>query len=126
MVTANKNVLLVDDDPNILSAILRSFRKEEFQVYTAHSGEEAVDILKRTKIDAIVTDESMKGMKGTELLCWVTQYFPDLPRIILTGQPNLPSMEKAINEAGVFRYLTKPIPHEQLAVTIHEALASAN
>ena len=118
------NVLLVDDDPNILSAMIRSFRRETFQVFTAHSGEEAMDIIKRTRVDAIVTDENMKGMRGTELLCWVREHLPEIPRIVLTGQPNLPSMETAINQAGVFRYLTKPFPHEQLAHTIHDALNS--
>ena len=115
-------VLFVDDDTFILSALIRSFHHHPFEVFTAHSAEEAMDILKRTKIDALVSDESMRGMKGTELLSWVSSYFPEMPRMILTGQPNVPSMQKAINEAGVFRYLTKPIQHEQLGEIILEAL----
>ena len=120
--TMKPNVLLVDDDRFILSALIRSFRHEPFQVFTAHSAEEATEILKRTKVDVIVSDEAMRGMKGTELLTWVAEHFPEVPRIILTGQPSVPSMQSAINKAGVFRYLTKPIEHVELANIVNEAL----
>lgn len=115
-------VLFVDDDANILSALIRSFHKQPFQVYTARSAEDAKDVLKRTGIHAIVTDESMPGTNGTELLSWVAKHFPEMPRIILTGQPSFPSMETAINDAGVYKYLTKPIDHTTLAEVVLDAL----
>ena len=115
-------VLLVDDDVNILHGYLRAFRKHNFQLYTAHSAEEAYDALKRIKTDAVVSDECMKGERGTELLAWVAQYFPDTVRIILTGQPSVPSMTSAINESSVFRYLLKPIDPAELAEVIQHGL----
>jgi len=115
-------VLFVDDDQLLLNAFMRSFHKEPFMVYTAQSAEEAQEILKRTTINMVVSDEAMRGMKGTELMKWVAEYYPEMPRIILTGQPSFPSIQSAINEAGVFRYLTKPIDYATLALLINDTL----
>ena len=117
----NPIVLFVDDDQLILSAFIRSFRGSPFDVFTARSSEEAIEIMKRTRVDVVVTDEKMKGLRGTELLCWVSAYFPDTIGIILTGQPDVPSMTRAINDARVYRYLTKPINLIDLSETILEA-----
>ncbi|MEM7455852.1 MAG: response regulator [Planctomycetota bacterium] len=111
-------VLFVDDDPNILRAFMRSFHNQNFEFFTARSAEEAIGIFKRHHVDVIVSDESMPGMNGTELLGWVSQNFPEVKRIILTGQPTFPSMEKAINDCGVSKYLSKPIDHAELASAI--------
>ena len=119
-------VLFVDDDTFILSGFIRSFHKEAFQVFTAHSAEEAMDILKRTDINVIVSDEKMGGMDGTDLLCWVVNNFPHIPRIILSGRPDVPTMQRAINDAKVYRYLTKPANCEYLANTIRQAIAESD
>lgn len=118
-------VLFVDDSPEILQGFQRSLRQQPFQILVACSAEDAMDLLKRSGVDVVVSDESMKGMKGTELLCWVAEHFPDTARIVLTGQPSVPSMQTAINDAGVFRYLVKPIRDFDLAMAIHDAIESA-
>ena len=118
-------VLLVDDDTNILHGYARRFRDYEFELYTARSAEEAMDIMKRHKIDVVISDECMKGMRGTEFLAWAARNFPETSRIILTGQPSVPSMEAAINESGVFRYLMKPVDAPALAETIFSSLAAS-
>ena len=118
----NPVVLFVDDDQLILSAFIRSFNKKPVDVFTARSAEEAMGILKRTRVDVVVTDERMKGIKGTELLLWASAYFPRTPGIVLTGQPDIPSMARAINDARVYRYLTKPVNAEDLFATIIQAL----
>ena len=117
-----QNVLLVDDDPNILRALIRSFRNEPFQMFTAHSAEEAIDILKRTRVDVVVSDESMPGISGTEMLVWVAKHFPEIPRVIITGNPTFPGIQNAVNNAGVYKYLTKPVQHHELATVIHDAI----
>lgn len=119
-------VLFVDDNPAILQGFRRSLRNQPFQLLTAPSAENAMDLLKRGGVDVIVSDESMKGMKGTELLCWVAEHYPGTARLMLTGQPSVPSMQTAINQAGVFRYLVKPIQEMDLAMAIHDALDSAS
>lgn len=118
-------VLLVDDDVNILHGYARRFREYDFKLYTARSAEEAIEIMKRNKIDVVVSDECMKGMRGTEFLTWVAEHFPETSRIILTGQPSVPSMETAINQSGVFRYLMKPVDAMSLAETILASVAAS-
>lgn len=115
-------VLFVDDNPEVIRGIVRVLRNQPFQILSAHSAEDAMDLLKRSGVDVVVSDESMKGMNGTEFLCWVAEHFPDTVRIMLTGQPSVPSMQTAINEAGVFRYLVKPVREFELAMTIRDAI----
>ena len=115
-------VLFVDDHPEILQGISRVLRNQPYDILLAHSAEDAISMLKRTTIDVIVSDEAMKGMRGTEFLCWAAEHFPDTVRIMLTGQPSVPSMQTAINNAGVFRYLVKPVRDYELTMTIQDAL----
>ncbi len=115
-------VLLVDDDENLLHGLVRSLREQPYQVYTATSGEEARWVLKRQRIDAVVADEQIPGLSGTDLLAWVADYFPDCMRILLTGHPSVAIAVRAVNEGSVFRLFTKPCREFELAVAIREAL----
>ena len=120
----NSTVLFVDDDPAILSALVRLLHKQPYEVLVAHSAEDAMDMLRRFEVDVVVSDEMMKGMRGTEFLSWVANHYPDTVRLVMTGQPSVPSMQTAINDVGVFRYLTKPVRDFDLAMTIRDALES--
>jgi len=115
-------VLFVDDEPNVLRGLARALRQQPFTTCTARSAEEAMDILKAHRVDLIVSDENMPGTCGTKLLAWVADNFPEVPRIILTGQPSVPSALRAINEGGVYRYFTKPGNIVELALAIREGL----
>ncbi len=95
-------VLLVDDEPNLLRGLTRALRHHPYRIYTARSAEEAIDILKAHKVDLVVSDENMPGMCGTEFLSWVTDHLPEVTRIILTGQPNIPSALNALDEGRVY------------------------
>lgn len=116
-------VLLVDDEPNIIHGYARHFRKSKFKTFTAHSAEEAMDILKRTTVDVVVSDQYMKEMKGTELLGWIREHFPKTVRIVLTGSQSEITVTEA-SESDVFRYLTKPTSHEELAQAINDGLVA--
>ena len=115
-------VLLVDDEPNLLRALTRALRQQPYHINTARSAEEAMDILKAHRVDLIVSDENMPGICGTKFLSWVADHFPEVMRIILTGQPNVPSAIRAINEGKVFRYFTKPCDIVELALAIRHGL----
>ena len=117
-----QTVLLVDDDANLLHGLTRVLRNQPCRLFTAHSAEEAIDILKAHPVDLIVSDEYMPGMPGTEFLSWVAQQLTEVVRIVLTGQPNVPSLVRAINEGQVFRFLTKPCNDVELALVIREGL----
>ena len=115
-------VLLVDDEPNVLHGLTRALWQQPFRTCTARSAEEAMAILKAHRVDLVVSDENMPGIRGTEFLCWVANKFPEVMRIILTGQPNVPSAILAINEGRVYRYFTKPCDIVELTLAIRHGL----
>lgn len=118
-------VLLVDDEPSVTSGLRLALRKEPWRIETADSAAAALAMLERTTFDAVVSDERMPGMSGSELLVRVRERWPGTVRVILSGQSSLESAVRAINEAGIHRFLLKPCPPEEVALTIHELLEAA-
>lgn len=116
------HVLLVDDEPNFLNSMVRSLRREDFILYTANSGQDALALLQENRIDVIVTDEMMPGMHGSDLISIVREQYPDIMCILLTGFASLDAALKAINNGEVYRFLTKPCEVADLAMTITTAL----
>lgn len=115
-------VLLVDDDPAVTDALRRALFAKPFRVVTANSGEEALRRCRQGDIDAVVADEQMPGMAGSELLARVRVEAPGAARLILTGHASIDAVIRAINEGGVTRYLRKPCPPPVLAREIEFAL----
>lgn len=117
-----RNILLVDDDEKLLAGLTRALHKQPFRIYTARNGEEAILVLKARDVDVIVSDERMPGMSGSELLNWVADNCPEVMRIVLTGHAETDMAIRAINEAGVCYFFTKPCNEARLAVAIHKAI----
>lgn len=115
-------VLLVDDDSNILNGLVRALRHQPFEIFTARSGEEAMDVLKRRNVDVVVADEQMPGISGSDLLAWIAEHFPETTRIVLTGHPTAETAIRAINEGTVYRFFTKPCNPVDLALAIRRSL----
>jgi DNA-binding NtrC family response regulator len=115
-------VLLVDDEPNILYAAMRNLNEQPFLMLTATDAESARLVLRTKRVDLIVTDQNMPGESGTQLLKWVAEHLPDVVRIVLTGQQSVDVAVRAINEAGVFRFLQKPCSPVDLAMAIRQGL----
>ncbi len=113
-----QNVLFVDDEANVLNALRRSLRREEFQVYLAQGPEEAMDLLKDKDIDVIVSDHMMPSMDGLTFLKMVKNLYPRIVRILLTGHADLQMAIQAINEGEVSRFLTKPWNDLELKMTL--------
>lgn len=122
----NHTVLLVDDEPNILSGLTRLLHKEPYTILTANTAEQAAAVLAERSIDLIVCDEEMPGMSGTEFLVRVADQYPDVIRIVLTGHPSLPAVLRAINEGKIYHFFTKPCNEIDLAITIRNALGQKN
>ncbi|WP_367190446.1 HD domain-containing phosphohydrolase [Burkholderia sp. Ed8] len=116
------SILLVDDEPNVLSALRRVLRPTGYDVLTADSGEAALAILASTEIDLIVSDMRMPHMSGAEFLARARALHPDTMRILLTGYAEIASVVQAVNEGGVYRYLNKPWDDHDLLLTIEQAL----
>jgi EAL domain-containing protein (putative c-di-GMP-specific phosphodiesterase class I)/CheY-like chemotaxis protein len=118
-----KSLLLVDDEVNIVSSLKRLFRREGYEIYTAYSGQEGLDILQNKQIDVIISDQRMPNMTGVEFLRLVKQTYPETIRIVLSGYTELTSVTDAINEGAVFRFLTKPWEDEKLLEYINKAFS---
>ncbi len=102
-----RRVLVVDDEPCVLSSIERVLRRE-FEVCVATSGPEALQMLAEREIPILVTDQRMPGMTGVELLAETHRCAPLTIGILLTGYSDLPAVIEAINIGQVFRYREKP------------------
>lgn len=117
------DVLLVDDEENILRSLQRLLMDEEFEVHTATSGEEGLDILRNNRtIGLIISDQRMPGMNGAEFLKQSRDIQPNAIRMLLTGYSDLKDTIDAINLGGAYRYISKPWEDEELINIIHEAL----
>src|SRR5258708_28569397 len=116
-----EKILCVDDDLNILLALQRQLRKQ-LQLYSALGAEKALAAIERdSPYAAIVTDLQMPGLNGLELLARVKEISPDMVRIMLTGQADLSTAIRAVNQGSIFRFLTKPCSTEEMTVTLEAA-----
>ncbi len=115
-------VLLVDDDARVTEALQRVLSQEGYEISSANSAEEALEILRQKSVDVIVSDEQMPGLSGSEFLTIVRHSYPDIVRIILTGQASLEAALRAINKGEVYRFLTKPCNRQDLANAIEHGL----
>jgi len=115
-------VLVVDDERNVVSALRRALRPQGFEVLTAFSGEEAMEILAREPVDAIVCDMRMPGISGAEVLRESRVLAPDAVRILLTGYADVSATVKAVNEGEIFRFMVKPWEDVILVQGLREGL----
>lgn len=115
-------VLLVDDEPLALEALVRSLRRQPWRILTAPDAASALAHLAGGSVQAVVTDHDMPGRDGLDLLREVRQRWPDTVRCILTGKATLEMALAAINQDEVHRFFVKPCPTEELAAGIHQGL----
>ena len=121
----NKNILIVDDEPTILKSFAFFLKKEGFTTFTAESCQKAEELLLNNDFCVVVTDISLGDADGTELLKKVVEIDPDIPVILITGQPSVKSASEGVR-LGAFDYLTKPVEKEQLIRVVDKALIHYN
>jgi EAL domain-containing protein (putative c-di-GMP-specific phosphodiesterase class I) len=112
-------VVLVDDSPSMLKMLERALDGTA-KLAPCSNGTDAVARVRAGGVDVVVSDITMPGMTGLDLLRAIREYDPDLPVVLLTGRPTVESAAEAI-EHGVFRYLTKPFQPEMLRGTVRQA-----
>jgi response regulator RpfG family c-di-GMP phosphodiesterase len=122
-VMSTKNILFVDDDPNILAAYQRQLRKQ-FTIETALGPREGLKAIngRKTAFALVVADMQMPDLNGVEFLSQVRLLAPDTVRMMLTGNADQQTAMEAVNEGNVFRFLTKPCPSETLALALQAGL----
>ena len=108
-------ILLVDDEPNVVEAYHRRFRKQ-FQIHSALGGQEGLDMLTaQGPFAVVVSDCRMSLMDGIEFLTRVRDLAPETVRMMLTGNTDLDTALEAVNRGEIFRFLTKPCPPDTFA-----------
>jgi len=117
------NILVVDDEVYNLEALERAFRNE-YRVFTAKSGQEAIELMEREEFALIIADQRMPGMTGIELLRISLKYFPNAIRMILTSYTDADELLEAINTGQVYRYIIKPWNVKELKIMVRRALES--
>jgi DNA-binding NtrC family response regulator len=120
--TLKHPILLVDDEPEILFS-LRGLLRREFDVHTAESGAEALEVLKQQPVHVLMTDQRMPNMTGVELLKRAHGECPEAIRIVFTGYADIKAVIDAVNRGQIYRYLTKPWDPDELAEVLREACA---
>lgn len=115
-------LLCIDDEKNILNALKRLLRKENFRILTGSSGQEGLQILSENKVHVVLSDQRMPEMNGTEFLKEVKTLYPDILRIILTGYTDVDSISEAINEGHIYKFFLKPWNDQNLKLEIRQAM----
>lgn len=113
-------ILFVDDEERILRSLALQFRRE-YEVLTESDPHRALQRLKSESVHVLVSDQRMPGMTGAELLAAAQQIAPQTLRILLTGYSDLDAAVAALNNGGIFRYLTKPWDAQEMAFTLRQA-----
>ena len=117
-----RSVLLVDDEFEVL-AVLEALLDEDWDVKTAQSGTEALEVLRSdTEIQLVITDQRMPGMTGVDLLQAVSSSHPDLYRMVLTAYSDVEPIVGAINQGKVDQFILKPWDPESLRRLVAEGL----
>lgn len=114
-------ILFVDDEAANLRLLERLFRNS-YEVYTATSAGEALDLLAVHDVALIISDQRMPSMTGSEFLKLAAEMRPQTVRIMLTGYTDTNDLVDAINSGVVYKYLTKPWINEELQQTVKRAL----
>lgn len=115
-------VLLVDDETCILDGYRRGLRNR-FQLDTAQSGQEALELVSHsTNYAVVISDMRMPGMSGLDLLARVRELSPDTVRIMLTGNADQQTVIDAINQGEIYKFLTKPCDISTLEAAISDGI----
>lgn len=123
MAEAGKHpVLIVDDEPEILYS-LRALLRQEFEVHTATSAYEAMQVLRRQPVHVVLADQRMPDTTGVEFLTQVRAEYPEAMRLVFTGYADIKAVIDAINRGSVYRYLPKPWDPDELQAVLHQAAA---
>jgi len=120
--TGPHKLLLVDDDENVISALKRVLRGDEYILLESHNAEEALKVMQHEPIDLIICDYRLPGMNGIDFFEMTTQKGYDTVNIILTGKPDLTMAMDAINRAVLYKVLLKPWDNDILRVMLRRAL----
>ncbi len=114
-------LLIVDDEPNILTALVRLFRHDGYRILSASSGQEGLSLLAENEVGVIISDQRLPGMSGIQLLSKARETWPDTVRIMLSGFTELSSVTDSVNKVAIYKFLTKPWDDDALREAVRKA-----
>ncbi len=121
MLPEHKQILVVDDEPNLRRVLSAQLERDGYDVHTAEDGEQALGILKEHHIDLVITDLRMPKLDGMELLRRVQKLDADLPVVMITAHGTVDNAVEAL-KTGAFDYLTKPFDQLEVRTIVAKAL----
>lgn len=115
-------ILVVDDEVSVLNAIFRVFRKDGYQILRSDNPGDALKLLEEHFCHLIISDYRMPGMDGVSFLREAMRLRPDAIRMILSGYADCSTIISAINDGGIYKFLTKPWEDDILKSEVRYAL----
>lgn len=118
----DNQILIVDDEPHVISAIMRGMDEEPYRLVGASGGSEALQLMQRQRFKVVISDEKMPGMDGAEFLGVVKELYPETVRIMLTGHASVEATMRAVNSGEIYRFFTKPWDDTELKLALRSAV----
>ncbi len=118
-------ILIVDDEEGLREGLSRLLEDEGYAVLCAEDGEQAIEIVRQTRVDLVLTDMRMPGMSGIDLLKKVRKIREEIGVIILTGYGEIESYIEAMN-FGAMEYVSKPFKVNELKFIVNKILNHPN
>ncbi len=122
---AKPRILIADDEPLTLELIVERLQAEGYEVEVVSSGEEAIEAAKASNFNVVLTDLSMPGVSGMEVLAHISQNHPDTLVIVLTGFGTIETAVEAMKR-GAYDYLSKPANLDEIIITLKRAIELKN
>ncbi len=116
-----QRILVVDDEEGLRDGLMKLLQDEGYGVVCAEDGEHALNVLRETRVDLILTDMRMPGMSGIDLLKKVRERHGNIHVIILTGYGEIESYIEAMN-FGAMEYVSKPFKVNELRFIVNRIL----
>ncbi len=121
MLPEKKQVLIVDDEPNLRKILAAQLSRDGYDVLLAEDGEQGLQVLREHHIDLVVTDLKMPKVDGMTLLREAVKEQPDLPVVMITAHGTVDTAVEAL-KLGAFDYLTKPFDKDEVRQVVAKAL----
>lgn len=115
-------ILVIDDDQNLLTSIKKILKLNNYLVDTLSNSTQVEEVIKNQSYHCILLDVKMPGINGIDVLHHISQKYPSIPVIMISGQSNIEIAVKTIKD-GAFDFIEKPIDPERLIITIKNALS---
>ena len=120
-----KKILLVDDAPDTIEVLKRNLESKDYVVFFSYSVQEAIRVIKKERIDLVITDYKMPGATGFELIRFVKENYKETEIMMITGYATIEGAVNAV-KSGAEEYLSKPFTDEELYKAVERAFHKLN